>query len=239
MWSDPEDIETWAVSPRGAGWLFGSKVSAAKDSVTEHVKSAVETASSVCVSNHAYGIACCRIVSPNVIARREAGFLGRCIASIVCMFRQPIWGAAMNLWGCVCPAQVTAEFNHINGLSLVCRAHQLVQEGLKYMFQGAQNSVFACWSMPKKCCLAFPACGAVALPRCGGTSMHRMPSFLLARCHVYSCIGSSWRQAQYGAGELGFERNPLVCTRREVIGHSVVSAKLLLPLRQCGIDPVF
>jgi hypothetical protein len=26
MWSDPEDIETWAVSPRGAGWLFGRKV---------------------------------------------------------------------------------------------------------------------------------------------------------------------------------------------------------------------
>lgn len=26
MWSDPEDIDSWAVSPRGAGWLFGSKV---------------------------------------------------------------------------------------------------------------------------------------------------------------------------------------------------------------------
>ncbi len=26
MWSDPEDIDTWAVSPRGAGWLFGKKV---------------------------------------------------------------------------------------------------------------------------------------------------------------------------------------------------------------------
>lgn len=26
MWSDPDDIETWATSPRGAGWLFGSKV---------------------------------------------------------------------------------------------------------------------------------------------------------------------------------------------------------------------
>ena len=56
MWSDPEDIDTWAVSPRGAGWLFG--------------------------------------------------------------------------------ARVTAEFNRINGLELVCRAHQLVQEGLKFMFTG-------------------------------------------------------------------------------------------------------
>jgi len=26
MWSDPYDIETWAMSNRGAGWLFGSKV---------------------------------------------------------------------------------------------------------------------------------------------------------------------------------------------------------------------
>jgi serine/threonine-protein phosphatase 6 catalytic subunit len=28
MWSDPEDLETWAVSPRGAGWLFGRRVTA-------------------------------------------------------------------------------------------------------------------------------------------------------------------------------------------------------------------
>jgi len=26
MWSDPEDIADWAVSPRGAGYLFGAKV---------------------------------------------------------------------------------------------------------------------------------------------------------------------------------------------------------------------
>ena len=27
IWSDPDDIDTcWAMSPRGAGWLFGPKV---------------------------------------------------------------------------------------------------------------------------------------------------------------------------------------------------------------------
>lgn len=26
VWSDPEEVDTWAVSPRGAGWLFGDKV---------------------------------------------------------------------------------------------------------------------------------------------------------------------------------------------------------------------
>lgn len=66
MWSDPEDIETWSMSPRGAGWIFGSKV--------------------------------------------------------------------------------TEEFNHINGLSLICRAHQLVQEGYKYWFP-LQNLVTV-WSAP-------------------------------------------------------------------------------------------
>jgi diadenosine tetraphosphatase ApaH/serine/threonine PP2A family protein phosphatase len=25
MWSDPDEIDWWAISPRGAGWLFGEK----------------------------------------------------------------------------------------------------------------------------------------------------------------------------------------------------------------------
>ncbi|EPZ31643.1 Metallo-dependent phosphatase [Rozella allomycis CSF55] len=76
VWSDPEDIDNWAVSPRGAGYLFGRKV--------------------------------------------------------------------------------TSEFNHVNDLSLICRAHQLVQEGYKFMFPNL--NLVTVWSAPNYCY----RCGNVA-----------------------------------------------------------------------------
>lgn len=54
MWSDPEDCDSWIVSNRGAGWLFGAKV--------------------------------------------------------------------------------VRDFNYINQLQLICRAHQLVNEGYQFWF---------------------------------------------------------------------------------------------------------
>lgn len=65
LWSDPEDIDGWAISPRGAGYLFG--------------------------------------------------------------------------------ANIVRQFNHVNDLDLVARAHQLVDDGYKLMFDDMLVTV---WSAP-------------------------------------------------------------------------------------------
>eukprot|EP01101_Sappina_pedata_P002248 TRINITY_DN124_c0_g2_i1.p1 TRINITY_DN124_c0_g2~~TRINITY_DN124_c0_g2_i1.p1 ORF type:complete len:313 (+),score=110.40 TRINITY_DN124_c0_g2_i1:63-1001(+) len=75
LWSDPEDIDGWTLSPRGAGYIFGG--------------------------------------------------------------------------------DVVASFNQTNGLDLICRAHQLVMEGYKYMFN---DSLVTVWSAPNYCY----RCGNVA-----------------------------------------------------------------------------
>ncbi|KAG6515778.1 hypothetical protein ZIOFF_026208 [Zingiber officinale] len=75
LWSDPEDVDGWGLSPRGAGFLFGGNV--------------------------------------------------------------------------------VTSFNHANNIDYICRAHQLVMEGYKWMFN---NQIVTVWSAPNYCY----RCGNVA-----------------------------------------------------------------------------
>ncbi|RKF54715.1 Serine/threonine-protein phosphatase ppe1 [Erysiphe neolycopersici] len=110
VWSDPEEVETWAVSPRGAGWLFGDKVA--------------------------------------------------------------------------------NEFNHVNGLNLIARAHQLVNEGYKYHF--AQKSVVTVWSAPNYCY----RCGNVA-------SIMNLNEDLDPKFFIFSAVPEDQRAFPTGSWGLG------------------------------------
>ncbi|KAF2762023.1 Metallo-dependent phosphatase [Pseudovirgaria hyperparasitica] len=110
VWSDPEDVDTWAVSPRGAGWLFGDKVS--------------------------------------------------------------------------------SEFNHVNGLQLIARAHQLVNEGYKYHFK--DKDVVTVWSAPNYCY----RCGNVASIMSLGEDLK--PDFT-----IFSAVPDNRRAVPAGRGTRG------------------------------------
>ncbi|PSK59400.1 serine/threonine-protein phosphatase ppe1 [Elsinoe australis] len=110
VWSDPEEVDTWAVSPRGAGWLFGDKVA--------------------------------------------------------------------------------TEFNHVNGLQLIARAHQLVNEGYKYHFKN--QDVVTVWSAPNYCY----RCGNVASIMTLGEDLE--PDFT-----IFSAVPDHRRAVPAGRGRAG------------------------------------
>lgn len=65
------------------------------------------------------------------------------------------WGVSQRGVGVLFGAEVVHKFNRDNGIDLICRAHQLVQEGYKKQFDGALVTV---WSAPNYCY----RCGNVA-----------------------------------------------------------------------------
>ncbi|CAK5262151.1 unnamed protein product [Mycena citricolor] len=58
------------------------------------------------------------------------------------------WAVSPRGAGWLFGAKVAREFNHVNGLSLIARAHQLVNEGYKHVFDEAVVTV---WSAPNYC----------------------------------------------------------------------------------------
>ncbi|PLW35282.1 hypothetical protein PCASD_13669 [Puccinia coronata f. sp. avenae] len=73
------------------------------------------------------------------------------------------WSVSPRGAGWLFGSSVASEFNHINSLSLIARAHQLVQEGYKYMFP-PENNLVTVWSAPNYCY----RCGNVASVMCVG-----------------------------------------------------------------------
>jgi len=80
------------------------------------------------------------------------------------------WSVSPRGAGWLFGSAVASEFNHINSLSLIARAHQLVQEGYKYMF-APENNLVTVWSAPNYCY----RCGNVASVMCVGDNARVHP----------------------------------------------------------------
>jgi serine/threonine-protein phosphatase 4 catalytic subunit len=58
------------------------------------------------------------------------------------------WGLSPRGAGYLFGADVVKQFNDLNGISLIARAHQLVNEGYKLMFN---DTLVTVWSAPNYC----------------------------------------------------------------------------------------
>jgi serine/threonine-protein phosphatase 4 catalytic subunit len=58
------------------------------------------------------------------------------------------WGLSPRGAGFLFGGSVVSSFNHANNIDYICRAHQLVMEGYKWMFN---NQIVTVWSAPNYC----------------------------------------------------------------------------------------
>jgi len=82
------------------------------------------------------------------------------------------------------------QFNHVNGLTLIARAHQLVNEGFKYHFK--DRDVVTVWSAPNYCY----RCGNVA-------SIMNLKEDLNPKFTIFSAVPDDQRAVPQGRGNRG------------------------------------
>ena len=88
------------------------------------------------------------------------------------------------------PLTFDSQFNHVNNLQLIARAHQLVNEGYKYHFQSQE--VVTVWSAPNYCY----RCGNVA-------SIMNLGEDLKPEFQIFSAVPDHKRAVPAGRGGRG------------------------------------
>jgi len=90
LWSDPEDIEGWGLSPRGAGYLFGGDICSQFNQANK-VRVHVTCRSRALASTIAVGLGCCVGAAGRFDLHRASGVPSSCANVCACQLPEPCW----------------------------------------------------------------------------------------------------------------------------------------------------